>query len=151
MPIMDGLEATQKIRQDDPKIKILALSSFQDDASVHGMLERGAVGYILKSVLARDLVNIIRMIHAGNTVLSSAVAQVALQQAKPKQNRDFGLTQRELEILRLMAKGQNNDAIAHQLVISRSTVKFHITNVVEKMGVKTRAEAIVLAARNNLI
>jgi len=118
------------------------------------MLERGAVGYILKNAIARDLVNTIRMIHSGNTVLSNEVAEVALQQAKSKRMarpHDFGLTQRELEILRLMAQGLNNDGISQQLVISRSTVKFHITNVIEKIGVKTRAEAIVLAARNNLV
>ncbi|MEP6987524.1 MAG: response regulator transcription factor, partial [Chloroflexota bacterium] len=153
-PGMNGLEATQNLRQQYPKIKVLVLSSFQDNESVHGMLERGAVGYILKSAIARDLVNTIHMIYSGNTVLSNEVAEVALQQAKSKRTvrpHDFGLTQRELEILRLMAQGLNNDGISQQLVISRSTVKFHITNVIEKIGVKTRAEAIVLAARNNLV
>jgi NarL family two-component system response regulator LiaR len=151
MPIMNGLEATEKIRRQHSDIKILALSSFQDDETVHGMLERGAAGYILKSALARDLINTIRIIYSGHTVLSNEVAQAAFQQTKPKQRRDFGLTQREMEILRLMAQGLNNDAVADQLVISRSTVKFHITNVIEKIGVKTRAEAIVIAARNNLV
>lgn len=154
MPIMNGLEATQVIRQRYPEIKILVLSSYQDNDSVYGMLERGAIGYTLKSALARDLVNTIRMIHAGNTVLSSEIAQVALQQGKLnhlKRTHEFKFTHREFEILQLMAQGLNNDAIARQLVISRSTVKFHIANVIEKMGVKTRAEAIVLAARNNLV
>ena len=154
MPIMNGMEATQNLRQEYPKIKVLVLSSFQDNESVHGMLERGAVGYILKNAIARDLINTIRTIHSGNTVLSNEVAEVALQKANSKRvarSRDFGLTQRELEILRLMAQGLNNDGISQQFVISRSTVKFHITNVIGKIGVKTRAEAIVLAARNNLV
>jgi NarL family two-component system response regulator LiaR len=154
MPVMNGLEATQVLQELHPKVKILVLSSYQDNDSVYGMLERGAVGYILKSALARDLVNTIRIIHSGNTVLSSEIAQVALQQGKLnqlKRTNQFKFTHRELEILQLMAQGLNNEAIARQLVISRSTVKFHISNVIEKMGVKTRAEAIVLAARNNLV
>lgn len=151
MPIMDGIEATQRLRQEFPEIKILVLSAFQDDDSVHAMLARGAVGYILKTSLVQDLVNTIRTIYAGNTVLAAEVARMLLGLPQPEAAHNFKLTARELEILRAMAEGLNNGEIAARFFISQSTVKFHIANLLQKMGVDTRSEAIVLAAKNNLV
>jgi NarL family two-component system response regulator LiaR len=150
MPVMSGLEATKLIHQRYPHIKILVLSSFQDDESVRAMLQHGAVGYILKGSLIDDLVNTIRITHSGKAVFSSEIASTLLNSAQPKV-QDFGLTGRELEILQLMTEGLNNGEIAAKLVISPSTVKFHIANILHKMNVETRAEAIVLAAKNNLV
>ena len=152
MPIMDGIETTQHVHQSFPQIKILVLSAFQDDDSVHAMLAGGAIGYILKTSLVQDLLNTIRTISAGNTVLSAEVARVLLS-GMPSTDvaHDYKLTQRELEILRAMAEGQNNGEIAARFFISQSTVKFHIANLLDKMGVATRSEAIVLAAKNNLV
>ncbi len=150
MPVMDGIEATERILQNYPQAKILALTSFQDDETVHAMFAKGAVGYIMKGALLRDLVNTIRTVYQGNTVLSSEAARVLLNATQPQQ-RDFKLTSRELEILKAMAAGQNNGEIAARFVISQSTVKFHIVNILQKMGVETRSEAIVLAAKNNLV
>jgi len=151
MPGMGGLETTRRLRQQYPDSKIIVLSNFQDDEIVRDLLKEGAVGYILKTALVRDLVNTIRITYLGNTVLSAGIAPIVLKPAELKPSRDFGLTQRELEVLKLVAEGLNNGEIAQKLTISQSTVKFHINNLVQKMHVQTRAEAIVLAARNNLI
>lgn len=151
MPVMDGLETTQRLHQQFSDIKILVLSNFYDDEIVRDLLKEGAVGYILKTALARDLVNTIRIIYLGSTVLSGEIAQLVLHPTELKPQRDFGLTQRELEVLKLVAEGLNNGEIAQKLIISPSTVKFHITNLCQKMQVQTRVEAIVLAARNNLV
>lgn len=150
MPGMDGLTALRRLRQICPDVRILVLSSFQDDDSVRTMLREGAHGYTLKHSLATNLATAIRATHQGSTVLDAQVSQLLLGSSHPGQT-DFGLTERELEVLRLMANGMTNNEVAEQLVISRSTVKFHITNIIEKMGIGTRAEAIVLAAKNGLV
>lgn len=150
MPGMSGIEATQRIHEQFPSIKILVLSSFQDDESIHAMLENGASGYILKGSITSDLVNTIRATYSGHTVFSKAISDTLLGTSEAPVD-PFGLTDRELEVLQLMAKGLNHNEIASKLVISRSTVKFHIGNILEKMAVDTRAEAIVLAAKNKLV
>jgi two-component system, NarL family, response regulator LiaR len=150
MPVMNGVEATRLISEQHPEIKILALSSFQDDDSVRAMMAYGAVGYVLKGSIVNDLVTTIRATQFGKVVFSPEVTATLLTSPK-RQSQDFGLTQRELEVLRLMAEGLNNGEIAARLTISQSTVKFHIANVIHKLGVDTRTEAIVLAAKNNLI
>jgi two-component system, NarL family, response regulator LiaR len=152
MPYMNGIEATRQIRERYPAVKILVLSSFQDDESVRVMLESGAAGYVLKSTLNADLLNAIRAIHANNLVFSSEIAATLLRAAQQITTPNtFDLTQRELEVLRYMAEGLNNNEIAAKLVISPSTVKFHLNNILQKMRVSTRAEAIVLATKNQLI
>ncbi|GAB4545809.1 MAG: response regulator transcription factor [Anaerolineae bacterium] len=150
MPILDGIEATRQICERFPNVKILVLSSFQDDESVRAMLANGAVGYILKGSLNNDLINTIRTVHDGQAVFSPEVTDALLRPLEAPRIA-YGLTEREREVLRLMAEGKNNSEIAAVLVISLSTVKFHIANIVEKMGVETRAEVIVLAAKNGLI
>jgi two-component system, NarL family, response regulator LiaR len=149
MPGVDGIETTRVLHTRFPTIKILVLSAFQDDESVRAMLHSGAVGYVVKSALAHDLAPAIRTAMSGQSVFSAEVVNVLLQ--KPAPTQDFRLTEREREVLRAMADGLNNVEIAEKLVISASTVKFHITNIEHKMGVETRAEAIVLAAKNNLV
>ena len=151
MPGMSGVEATKLIRRKYPDIKILVMSSFQDDESIHAILQNGASGYVLKDAIASDLANTIRATFHGSAVFSPEVARVLLKTDHSEPQQRFSLTERELEILRLMAQGQNNAEVAHILTISQSTVKFHINNIVTKMGVNTRAEAIVLAAKNNLV
>ena len=150
MPGMSGIEATRIIHETYPDIRILVLSSFQDDESVHAMLDNGAAGYVLKGSITSDLATTIRAVYHGHAVFSQEVSQVLLHGSEGS-GSDFGLTEREIDVLVLMARGLNNNEIATELVISRSTVKFHIANVLEKMGVSTRAEAIVLAAKNKLV
>lgn len=152
MPHLNGIDATRMILEQHEAIKILVLSSFQDDESVRAMLDNGAIGYVVKGALTGDLISAIRTAMTGVSVFSAEITSILLKNI-PQSNssQDFGLTARELEVLRLMAKGENNPEIADKLVISQSTVKFHIANILEKMRVTTRSEAIVLAAKNNLV
>jgi len=149
MPIMDGIEATKHIIEKNPEIKVLALSSFKDHHTVRTMLENGAIGFVLKDSSVDDLENTIRTAYAGQSILSPEIMQALLE--TQQSNQETNLSARELEVLKLFASGMTNNQIAHTLTISISTVKFHITNIVEKLGVNTRAEALVAAAKNKLI
>ena len=149
MPVMDGIEATQVLHERLPEIKILVLSSFQDHESVYAMLRNGAVGYITKDSLAQDLAETIRATYQGKMVFSSEVGAHLLSPPQPAV--DFQLTDRELEVLVLLAEGLTNQQTALKLSISQSTLKYHMTNIYRKLGVQTRSEALVLAAKNNLI
>lgn len=149
MPIMDGIEATKRLHALMPEMKILVMSSFQDHESVHAMLRNGAVGYITKSSLAEDLADTIRATFQGKMVFSSEVGAHLMTPPQPAVN--FNLTDRELEVLLLMAEGLTNQQSALKLSISQSTLKFHMNNIYQKLGVQTRSEALVLAAKNNLI
>ncbi len=149
MPIMDGIEATRILHERQPEIKILVSSSFLDHESVHTMLKNGAVGYIIKSTLAEDLAETIRATYQGKMVFSNEVGAQLL--ASPQPAVDFHLTDRELEVLVLLAEGLTNQQSALRLSISQSTLKYHMNNIYQKFGVQTRSEALVLAAKNNLI
>jgi len=149
MPVMDGIQATKILCERFPEMKILVLSSFQDHESVYAMLRNGAVGYLTKSTLSKDLVETIRTTFQGKMVFSSEVGAHLI--SKPQPATDFHLTDRELEVLVLMADGLNMPKTAKKLVISPATVKFHINNICKKLGVHTRSEALVLAAKNNLV
>jgi NarL family two-component system response regulator LiaR len=149
MPVMDGIEATKILKERLPLIRVLVLSSFQDHESVHMMLRNGAVGYLTKSALAEDLIGTIHAIFQDKMVFSK---EVGVHLSTPPQPRmDFHLTDRELEVLVLMAEGLTNQQSAQKLSISTSTLKFHMNNIYQKLGVQTRSEALVLAAKNNLI
>ncbi len=151
MPGMDGVEAAKLIHRHYPSIKILVLSSFQDDESVRAMLANGAHGYILKGSLTSELPSVIRAAHFGQAVFSAEILDALLHPTQPVDVHNFGLTAREREVLSLIAEGLNNSEIGRRLTISPSTVKFHLSNILQKMSVNTRSEAIVLAAKNNLI
>jgi NarL family two-component system response regulator LiaR len=149
MPVMDGIEATKILHDNHPDIKILVLSSFQDHESVYAMLRSGAVGYLTKGSLAQDLAETIRTTYQDKMVFSSEVGAHLVSPPQPVV--DFQLTDRELEVLVLLAEGLTNQQTALKLSISTSTLKFHMTNIYQKLGVQTRSEALVLAAKNNLI
>lgn len=151
MPIMDGVEATKQILKQQPNIRILALSSFQDNDSVRSMLKTGASGYILKNASVDELESIIRTIHQGKSVIDTQLMEQVMQGMTIEATTDFNLTPRELEILKLIAGGMAYSTIADNLTISISTVKFHVGNLLTKLGVETRNEAIMLAAKNNII
>jgi len=150
MPIMDGVEATKQILMKHPNINILALSSFQDNDSVQSMLMTGASGYILKNASVDELESIIRTVHQGKSVIDTQLMGQVMQHITEPRN-DFGLTSRELEILKLIAGGLAYSNVADKLTISISTVKFHVGNILSKLGVDTRNEAILVAAKNNII
>ena len=149
MPVMDGIEATRILHERFPNLKVLVLSSFQDHESVYAMLHNGAVGYLVKSSLAQDLAETIRSTVHGKMVFSSEIG--AQLMSPPQPAVDFHLTDRELEVLVMLAEGLTNQQSAQKLSISQSTLKFHMMNIFQKLGVQTRSEALVLAAKNNLI
>jgi len=149
MPVMDGIQATQLLHERFPSVKVLVLSSFQDHESVHAMLRNGAVGYLTKSSLAEDLVETLRATFQGKMVFTPDIVEQLVSQPQPA--IDFRLTDRELEVLVLLAEGLTNQQSATKLSISQSTLKYHMNNIFQKLGVQTRSEALVLAAKNNLI
>lgn len=157
MPVMDGIEATQRIHSRFPSIKILALSSFQDTESVKAMIKAGAVGYVLKNATIDDLAHTIRAAHTGTIVLAPEFVSMLLNTPeqsddKPaRRSEDFGLTQREREILKQVVAGKNNSEIAALLVISVSTVKFHVSSIFNKLSVTNRVEAARAALEHNLL
>jgi NarL family two-component system response regulator LiaR len=149
MPRMGGAEATRLIRKRYPEVQVIALTSFQEKELVREALEAGAIGYLLKNVSAGDLAAAIREAHAGRSTLAPEAIQALLQVDSPAPSRrdiveDFGLTPREREVLDLMVEGLSNPEIAERLVVSYSTAKAHVSNILSKLGVSNRAEAIAL-------
>lgn len=126
MPVMDGIAATQAIKRQYPAIQIIALTSFQEDELVQGALKAGAVGYLMKDVTARELAAAIRAAKAGKMTLSPEAAQALVRATQQAQEFTEALTEREREVLKLMVEGLNNAEIAERLVVSLSTVKYHI-------------------------
>lgn len=151
MPVMDGVAATGVIKKRWPKINVIALTSFKEKEMVEGALKAGAMSYLLKNVSANELVTAIRGAVAGQSRLSPEAAQVLIQDIKSPSAATFDLTEREMEILALMVEGLANTAIAERLVVSQSTVKFHVSNVLSKLGVSSRTEAVALALKNHLV
>ncbi len=151
MPGMNGIEATRLIHEQFPLIKVLVLSSYQDHESVYSMLRNGAVGYLIKGSLSQDLVHTIRTTHQGQIVFSPEVAARLINPPSTNSIERFRLTDRELEVLVLMAEGLTVNQMAQKLFISQSTVKFHTTNILDKLGVQTRSEALIFAAKHNLV
>lgn len=149
MPDMNGAAATRAIREKFPAIQVIALTSFGDEALVKGALEAGAIGYLLKDVSAEDLFKAIRDGHAGHATLSPQAAQALVPAAT--HSPGFDLTDRERTVLALMAEGLNNTQIAGELVVEPSTVKAHVSNILSKLGVASRTEAVALAIRQKLV
>ncbi len=151
MPGMTGAEATATILKQQPTLKILAHSSFQDRESIQAMLDAGSYGYVLKNASIDDLANTIRTTHAGHSVFSAEVTQVLLRPSSIISPKEYGLTPREIEVLRCMVSGLNNRKIATSLSVSQSTAKFHVSNILTKLNVNNRVEAVALASEQNLL
>ncbi|MRR33024.1 response regulator transcription factor, partial [bacterium] len=144
MPVMDGVAATLAIKKQNPAIQIIALTSFQEDELVQNALKAGAVGYLMKNVTARELAAAIKAAKDGKMILSPEAAQ-ALVRASQQAHETEMLTEREREVLKLMVDGLNNAEIAERLVVSLSTVKYHISNLLMKLGVDNRVAAVTTA------
>jgi NarL family two-component system response regulator LiaR len=151
MPDMDGATATRAIRQQYPQMQVIALTSFKEGDLVKNALEAGAIAYLLKDVSADDLVRAIRAAHAGRATLSPEAAQALVETANQPPAPGLDLTEREREVLTLMIEGLNNAQIAARLTVSSSTVKSHVSNILSKLGVASRTEAVTLALRNRIV
>lgn len=153
MPRMDGAAATKAIRERHPEIQVVALTSFKEDDLVQRALEAGAIGYLLKNVSGEDLANAIRAAHQGRPTLGPEATQALIHQATNSSSTAPGhdLTERERDVLELMVEGLNNVEIAERLVVSRSTVKFHVSNILSKLHTTSRAEAVGVAVKNKLV
>ncbi len=151
MPGMSGIEAICQIKQQFPHIQCIALTSYKDEELVQGALQAGAIGYLLKDVSSEELANAIRSAHAGRPTLAPEATQALIQISTKGPAVGADLTDREREVLRWMADGLNNPEIADRLVISKGTVKFHVSSILSKLGVSSRTEAVSLAFQNHLV
>ena len=151
MPVMDGPTAIRHIRERFPEIKIVALTSFDDDTMAQRALKAGAIGYLFKDVEEDELMAAIRFAHLGQSIVAPEAMRALLASSLTDDDYSVGLTVREQETLDLVARGMTNPEIADKLMISVSTVNFHVHNVLNKLGAKTRTEAVVIAAREGLI
>lgn len=153
MPEMDGIEATKEILHQWPEAKIIIVTSFLDDEKVYPALEAGAVSYMLKTSKADEIADAIRSTYQGQSVLEPEVTTKMMARMNKKQNRHphEELTNREMEVLLLMAQGKSNQEIADELFISLKTVKVHVSNILSKLGVQDRTQAVIYAFKHSLI
>ncbi len=150
MPGVDGVAATREIHKKNPAVHIIALTSFSDQNMVQGALQAGAIGYLQKNVTAAELANAIRSANSGKMTLSPEAAQALASSVAQPQIPGNQLTERERDVLRCMVRGRNNQEIAEELVISLGTVKFHVSNIFQKLGVDSRVEAVTMAIEQKL-
>ena len=152
MDVMDGIEATQKIMADWPQAKIIIVTSFLDDEKVYPAMEAGASSYLLKTSSAAEIAQAIRSTYQGHQVIEPAVTEKIIEhrldQARPKPHDE--LTNRELDVLRLIGQGYSNQAIAEELVITLKTVKTHVSNIFTKLEVEDRTQAAIYAVHHHL-
>ena len=153
MPVMDGPTATRLIREQFPKVQVVALTSFDEEEIVQRAIEAGAVGYLYKDVEEDELIDAIRSAREGRPVLAPEAMKALMDRtvAPVESPAVEPLTKREREVLRLVTQGMTNPQIAEQLVISTSTVQFHVHNILGKLGVGTRTEAVSIAIQSKLI
>ena len=153
MPVMDGIAATQQIRSQFPEVRILILTTFDDDADVAQAMRAGAHGYLLKDTPSKDLAIAIRSIHQGYSYLGPGLMEkaLALPLPKPSSPNFPELTPREQEILQVLGTGANNREIAAQLFISERTVKNHVTHILSRLGLRDRTQAALYIQRHNTL
>jgi two-component system, NarL family, response regulator LiaR len=151
MPEMDGITATRAILADSPNMKIIAMTSFEEEGLVHDVLAAGAISYLLKNVTADELAKAIRDAFSGKSTLSPEAARVLINATRPTDQPSYDLTEREMEVLNLVVQGQSNQQIADNLVISLATVKAHISKILSKLDVSSRSEAIAYAIKHKIV
>lgn len=156
MPVMDGLEATRRIVEEAPDTRVIVLTTFDVDEYVYGALRAGASGFLLKDAGGDKLVEAIRVVAAGEALLAPAVTRRLIGEfaARPETPEVTGLedlTERELEVLELVARGMSNAEIAEELVVSLPTVKTHVSHVLTKLDLRDRVQAVVVAYESGLV
>jgi len=150
MPVMDGIAATSAIRRAIPDTEVLALTSVLEDASVTGAVRAGAIGYLLKDTQADELRRAIKAAAAGQVQLSPRAAARLMREVRAPESPET-LTERETDVLRLVARGKANKEIAHDLFIGEKTVKTHVSNILAKLGVQSRTQAALYAVQIDLV
>ncbi len=157
MPVVDGIEATRQIKALYPAVAVLILSAYDDDQFVFGLLEAGAAGYLLKSVRGRELVDAVRQVYAGESVLHPTIARKVLNRFVPAVDKAAAnkqtevLSERETEVLRLATRGLSNQEIADELFLSLRTVQAHLGHIFNKLQVSSRTEAVVRALKEGWV
>jgi DNA-binding NarL/FixJ family response regulator len=158
MPVMSGIEATEKIKAIQPSTAVLILTAYDDDQYVFALLAAGAAGYLLKDVPAAEVVRAVRSVNAGEPVLHPAIARKVLArfatEGRAEQQAPNGetlLTERERDILRLAACGMSNSRIADVLSVSMRTVQAHLSHIFDKLGVGSRTEAVIVGLRRGVL
>jgi len=157
MPGVDGIEATKQIKALYPDVAVLILTAYDDDQFVFGLLEAGAAGYLLKSVRGRELVDAVRQVYAGESVLHPSIARKVLNRFVPAVDKAAGekqsevLSERETEVLRLATRGLSNQEIADELFLSLRTVQAHLGHIFNKLQVSSRTEAVVRALKEGWV
>jgi len=151
MPGMDGVAATQAIREQYPETQVIALTSFGEQERVQAALKAGALGYLLKNVSAEELLVAIKRAIDGEPSLAPEATRALIQTVTEPQTLGHDITEREREVLALMAEGLSNRAIAQRLVVSQSTVKFHVSSILSKLSVTSRTEAVAFAIQHHLV
>lgn len=150
MPVMDGIEATKIIRREHPDTEVVALTSVLEDNAVVGAIRAGAIGYLLKDTEADELVRAIKAAAAGQVQLSPKAAERLMREVRAPESPEK-LTDRETDVLRLLAEGKANKEIARELTISETTVKTHVSNILMKLDVPSRTQAALYAVRIGLV
>ena len=152
MPGMDGIQTTKLIRNHYPGIQVLALTSFEEEQMIKQVMQAGAIGYLQKGIAIDELADAIRAAHAGKPTLSPKAFHVLVDGSAPQPEKPaYNLTARELQVLEMLVRGSSNAEISQNLVITEATVKYHIGNILKKIGAANRTEAAALAIQHDLI
>lgn len=155
MPGMDGVEATRQVKKVSPRTQVIVLTSYHEDEHIFPAIRAGALSYVLKDIDPDELAEAVRLAHAGETVLNPRVAARMVKEMRDRHGETINpfneLTERELEVLRQIASGRNNQEIAELLVISEKTVKSHITNILSKLHLSDRTQAAVFAWQSGIV
>jgi NarL family two-component system response regulator LiaR len=150
MPVMNGIEATRAIRAELPDVEVVALTSVLEDASVSGAVRAGAIGYLLKDTEANELSRAIKAAAEGRVQLAPEAAARLMNEVRAPESPE-ALTEREIEVLKLVARGKANKQISSALFIGEKTVKTHVSSILTKLGVQSRTQAALYAVRTGLV
>jgi NarL family two-component system response regulator LiaR len=151
MPGLNSIDAIRTLRERHPQTQVIALTSFNEEATIQNALRAGALSYLMKNISVDELATAVRKAHRGQSTLAPEAAQVLISATTRPPSVGHDLTEREREVLELMVEGLNNREIAERLIISNSTVKNHVSNIFSKLGTSSRTQAVALAVENKLV